>query len=581
MLLLGKTFSMFGDMHAISSNSSDTATGGLLSSTLISEEAGLIPRIISRIWEEFTRLDGADDDIVMTLSAVEIYNEKLRDMLSPQGVNSFSANNKLKVREHPHHGPYIENLSRRKIEDVVQALNWIYSIQEQRKSKSGNASSTTVSMQSNGNFVPDPSKSHMVVTLEIFPKSIENTMYQKKEKNREKDKGKLADSASIIRVQLVDLAGSEKDNRIAGEIGNSMSYFASLKERKSLENAEKQEARTIRQSLSTLGYIIISLGKGEFQRSLPYRDSVLTWLLKDSLSGKSFSSMIATVSPCLSSYEESLNTLKYASRFFAASTLASKPMHSQRLTHGLSQSTSAPTPSTTSSSSISDYIDPISTERWDASSEYRRVQDSLGGSVPGSQAHRLFLKQTLSDPQQRISKLSSSKGSVHTNHHPSLSSPARSSSEINEQVLTRSSGKISSSTTSSFGNHFSVDRYYELEDTCRFLKSKTIELEMELETSKRDRESLSLQLQAAREAADSQFINQLAVGKGNSNANSASLNAISSIEWKDIMLRKENQINKLLVELDEEKQGKASVEYAMKLQTVDLNSKIEALKRYE
>jgi hypothetical protein len=70
----------------------------------------------------------------------------------------------------------------------------------------------------------------------------------------------------------------------------------------------------IRRSLSTLGFIIKALGRGETVKSLPYRDSVLTWLLRDALSGKNHTTMLATLSPSHTCHDESLNTLKYAER---------------------------------------------------------------------------------------------------------------------------------------------------------------------------------------------------------------------------------------------------------------------------
>jgi len=97
------------------------------------------------------------------------------------------------------------------------------------------------------------------------------------------------------KFNLVDLAGSERQSK-TGSIGERF-----------------LEATKINLSLTALGKVISALveGKGAF---IPYRDSKLTRLLQDSLGGNSKTVMIATVSPASPNYEETLSTLKYASR---------------------------------------------------------------------------------------------------------------------------------------------------------------------------------------------------------------------------------------------------------------------------
>src|SRR5271155_5814131 len=105
----------------------------------------------------------------------------------------------------------------------------------------------------------------------------------------------------VSRISLVDLAGSERATS-TGATG-----------------ARLKEGAEINRSLSTLGRVIAALadlsdskkkktGKGAGQ--VPYRDSVLTWLLKDSLGGNSMTAMIACIAP--SDYDETLSTLRYA-----------------------------------------------------------------------------------------------------------------------------------------------------------------------------------------------------------------------------------------------------------------------------
>jgi hypothetical protein len=79
-----------------------------------------------------------------------------------------------------------------------------------------------------------------------------------------------------------------------------------------VQDSKREELKSIRKSLSTLGYIIKSLAKGVQARMLPYRDSMLTYLLKDALSGSHFSIMLATISPSSTAFDETLSTLRYA-----------------------------------------------------------------------------------------------------------------------------------------------------------------------------------------------------------------------------------------------------------------------------
>uniref|UniRef100_A0A673NBH0 Kinesin-like protein KIF13A n=1 Tax=Sinocyclocheilus rhinocerous TaxID=307959 RepID=A0A673NBH0_9TELE len=104
----------------------------------------------------------------------------------------------------------------------------------------------------------------------------------------------------VSKISLVDLAGSERASK-TGAAGERL-----------------KEGSNINKSLTTLGCVISALadqsaGKGK-SKFVPYRDSVLTWLLKDNLGGNSKTAMIATISPAADNYEETLSTLRYADR---------------------------------------------------------------------------------------------------------------------------------------------------------------------------------------------------------------------------------------------------------------------------
>lgn len=106
----------------------------------------------------------------------------------------------------------------------------------------------------------------------------------------------------VSRLSLVDLAGSEKVSKTG------------------VEGDRLKEGCNINKSLHTLGLVISTLADnasikaGQKPKHIPYRDSVLTWLLKDSIGGNSKTVMISTISPSFDNYEETLSTLRYADR---------------------------------------------------------------------------------------------------------------------------------------------------------------------------------------------------------------------------------------------------------------------------
>ena len=93
----------------------------------------------------------------------------------------------------------------------------------------------------------------------------------------------------------MDLAGSEKVSKTG------------------VEGERLKEGCNINKSLLTLGSVISALAE-KSSKHVPYRDSVLTWLLKDSIGGNSRTVMISTISPSIDNYEETLSTLRYADR---------------------------------------------------------------------------------------------------------------------------------------------------------------------------------------------------------------------------------------------------------------------------
>ena len=231
------------------------------------EEAGVIPRICQNMFERITELQ-KDKNLSYTVevSYLEIYNERVRDLLNP------STKGNLKVREHPSTGPYVEDLAKL----VVRSFPEIQHLMDE-----GNKARTVAATSMN----ETSSRSHAVFTLTVTQKrhDVETSM----------------DTEKVAKISLVDLAGSERATS-TGATG-----------------ARLKEGAEINRSLSTLGRVIsaladLSTGKKKNMSMVPYRDSVLTWLLKDSLGGNSMTAMIAAISPADINFEETLSTLRYA-----------------------------------------------------------------------------------------------------------------------------------------------------------------------------------------------------------------------------------------------------------------------------
>ncbi|MEN2497290.1 MAG: Kinesin-related protein 11 [Marteilia pararefringens] len=197
----------------------------------------------------------------MKLSFVELYNEELYDLLS-QEENS---NARVKIFDDKDGKLQISGMEEKVASTLQDALR-IFDHGTKRRS-------TTETLMNR-----ESSRSHSVFIMSIFMQEsgIENTGIVKC--------GKL---------NLVDLAGSENISKSG------------------VTDKQKREASNINQSLLTLGRVINMLSTGA-NTYIPYRDSKLTRILKDSLGGKTKTSMIATVSPNLSNLEETISTLEYA-----------------------------------------------------------------------------------------------------------------------------------------------------------------------------------------------------------------------------------------------------------------------------
>ncbi|KAF9645340.1 kinesin-like protein [Thelephora ganbajun] len=232
-------------------------------------DKGIIPLTCAELFRQCDERHAGDSNVsfVVEVSYIEIYNEKVRDLLNPKNTGN------LRVREHPSLGPYVEDLSKL----MVRSYDEMMTLMDE-----GNKARTVAATNMN----ETSSRSHAVFTLLLTIKRH--------------DPDTKLDTEKVSRISLVDLAGSERANS-TGATGQRL-----------------KEGANINKSLTTLGKVIATLasasdnkkGKKKGEDFIPYRDSVLTWLLKDSLGGNSKTAMIAAISPA--DYEETLSTLRYA-----------------------------------------------------------------------------------------------------------------------------------------------------------------------------------------------------------------------------------------------------------------------------
>ncbi|XP_068175733.1 kinesin-like protein KIF14 [Antennarius striatus] len=237
------------------------------------EEEGVIPRFCEELFFTLASMENDEVKCHVEMSYFEIYNEKIHDLLVPRDEPNQRMM-PLRVREHPVHGPYVVDLSSNIVSSYSDIQGWL---------NLGNKQRATAATGMNDKS----SRSHSVFTLVMTQTQTEFVV------------GEEHKHSITSRINLVDLAGSERCNsaQISGD--------------------RLREGASINKSLLTLGKVISALSEQALTRKkvfTPYRESVLTWLLKESLGGNSKTAMIATLSPAGSNIEESLSTLRYAQK---------------------------------------------------------------------------------------------------------------------------------------------------------------------------------------------------------------------------------------------------------------------------
>ncbi|KAL3151849.1 hypothetical protein ABBQ38_012814 [Trebouxia sp. C0009 RCD-2024] len=239
----------------------------------LSEVAGVIPRAISQI---FQHLDSINSEYTVKCSFLELYNEETTDLLA---VGESKSNQKLRMLEDKS-GVNVQGLE----EIIVKSSTDIYTLLDRGSAKRRTAE-TLLNKQS--------SRSHSVFCITVHMRETPT---------------EGEDVIKVGKLYLVDLAGSENVGR-SGAV-----------------DVRAKEAGLINKSLLTLGRVITALV--EQSGHIPYRDSKLTRLLRDSLGGRTKTCIIATIAPTVQCQEETLSTLDYAHR---AKNIRNRPEVNQRI----------------------------------------------------------------------------------------------------------------------------------------------------------------------------------------------------------------------------------------------------------
>ncbi|XP_034446896.1 kinesin-like protein KIF1B isoform X10 [Hippoglossus hippoglossus] len=237
-------------------------------------QEGIIPMLCEDLFDKIN--DGSNKEELsysVEVSYMEIYCERVRDLLNPKNKGN------LRVREHPLLGPYVEDLSKLAVTSYTDIADLM---------DAGNKARTVAATNMN----ETSSRSHAVFTIVFTQKKHDSVTDLSTEK--------------VSKISLVDLAGSERADS-TGATGTRL-----------------KEGANINKSLTTLGKVISALAEVDNSTSkskkkkksdfIPYRDSVLTWLLRENLGGNSRTAMVAALSPADINYDETLSTLRYADR---------------------------------------------------------------------------------------------------------------------------------------------------------------------------------------------------------------------------------------------------------------------------
>ena len=298
---------------------------------------GVIPRAVRDIFERIKDLK-SDYDFCIRVAFVELYKEKLYDLLSP--TSKIKEDCMVDLREDPVKGVVISNLTEVTVKDLRSTMDQL---------EVGSVKRVTAATAMNNTS----SRSHAIFTIYIEGKlfNLKSSVKIKNEKNYRESELFFSEPVNNVLIftrflKMVKLTicerfftilgtrKSDDDSEESNKPSNIVAKFhlvdlaGSERAKKTLATGVRyKEGVSINLGLLALGNVISALGDESGPKThIPYRDSKLTRLLQDSLGGNSHTLMIACVSPADTNLEETISTLRYADR---ARKIKNKPIVNQ------------------------------------------------------------------------------------------------------------------------------------------------------------------------------------------------------------------------------------------------------------
>lgn len=277
-------------------------------------QKGIIPRTFNHILNIVGSADGKNQQYLVSCSYIEIYNEEIHDLLSKD------TKAKMELKEQKDKGVFIKDLTKQIVKSIDEMEKYM---------NIGNSNRSVGETQMN----KESSRSHSLFTLYIEQSTVDEKVVSRSAPLFTSSRGRVVhlhlrvyqlcrptwDSPAHTRSSLLSSQGNQRFR--AGKL-NLVDLAGSERQAKTQATGDRlKEATKINLSLSALGNVISALVDGKSSH-IPYRDSKLTRLLQDSLGGNTKTIMIAAISPVDYNYDETLSTLRYASR---AKQIKNKP----------------------------------------------------------------------------------------------------------------------------------------------------------------------------------------------------------------------------------------------------------------
>lgn len=606
----------------------------------LTPQSGLVPRVFHDIVRTIKDNMVSMRESRIFFSYYMIYNDMVVDLLveppsEPPREDQQDTLDALRVREHPVYGPYVENLKRMEVfavEDVFRMiaegdahrafiqsawhlsgsryhaiasldltaadLNEILRVDPNRRvlldhHSSSNiqqaiAQSLTMSGTSHATAATTATTTNNVGSNNTLPFRIEGEQFRHDGSGR------------VIKIQMIDLAGSESETNTDHTTASSSSsiqqahdehvwsgsnYMDTTPNRrlKQAMDRDKKEMRSIRQSLTTLGFIIQSLAKGAATKSLPYRDATLTFLLRDCLNGYQHTTLIGTISPAHTQFDETLSTLRYLEKFnllmMHRRRVAAGPQSNQAVPLGLSISKAA-----------------LKEPRAVLIENFRKFHSDLDVNHKGSVMQRQLLKETVADPQQRIAKLTRGSTepsiSVYSQPSPGPFTPARGGGGGGGVGGTGGTGGGGGGGVGSLNMTFTspidgslrrlrditAEDLEHLQSSYRDLQSRVLELQIDFDAVRTDRDTLMVELRATRERLHELEDDRDQAHYKTQNVHKALKNYEKEVmELRSQLRRREEENDRLLSDLTEQKQARQGSEQAYHARTKEFLQRFDAV----